>query len=373
MYHQKAMAQLLREMEKADEAGLNILVIGSVANPNFIGQATMKSFKFVDSIEVASPAFNVEERARIIERALKDEKYKLAGTAQEQKSAIDSAAHITIGFPFIYLKNLVKKAQAVAMERGHRAIEKSDFTEAYLQITTGRPAISKINEHEKLITTSHECGHATNLEVMNNLAKTMGRPWHVPDKVNFVTLDPRGFYGGAVYHGKDTNKEISFEKIFSTIVTSFGGNSAESLFYGMEGSYGISCDMENVRDCAETMVKVMGLGAKTGKMAIADDENLSDKMKSIIEDDERIIINNAKIASDLITEVYADFNREFTKKYAPLVGTGDCLIDGDEFRQALKNWKARQSAEKQEELHLCDEMLLKIMDCTKKGIAVSKK
>ena len=44
-------------------------------------------------------------------------------------------------------------------------------------------------------------------------------------------------------------------------------------------------------------------------MAIADDENLSDKMKSIIEDDERIIINNAKIASDLITEVYADFNR----------------------------------------------------------------
>ena len=120
-------------------------------------------------------------------------------------------------------------------------------------------------------------------------------------------------------------------------------------------------------------VKVMGLGAKTGKMAIADDENLSDKMKSIIEDDERIIINNAKIASDLITEVYADFNREFTKKYAPLVGTGDCLIDGDEFRQALKNWKARQSAEKQEELHLCDEMLLRIMDCTKKGVAVSKK
>ena len=373
MYHQKAMAQLLREMEKADEAGLNILVIGSVANPNLIGQATMKSFKFVDSMEVASPAFNEEERARIIERALKDEKYKLAGTQEEQNAAIDSAAHITIGFPFIYLKNLIKKAQSVAMERGHRAIEKSDFTEAYLQITTGRPAISKINEHEKLITTSHECGHATNIEVMNNLAKTMGRPWHVPDKVNFVTLDPRGFYGGAVYHGKDTNKEISFEKIFSTIVTSFGGNSAESLFYGMEGSYGISCDMESVRDCAETMVKVMGMGAKTGKMAIGDNENLSDKMKSIIEDDERVIINNAKIASDLITEVYADFNREFTKKYAPLVGTGDCLIDGDEFRQALKNWKARQSTEKQEELRLCDEMLLRIMDCTKKGIAVSKK
>ena len=373
MYHQKAMAQLLREMQKADDAGLNILVVGSVANPNFIGQAAMKSFKFVDSIEVASPAFNEEERAKIIERALKDEKFKLAGNSDEQKAAVDAAAHITIGFPFIYLKNLVKKAHSVALERGHRAIEKSDFTEAYLQITTGRPALSKIPEHEKLITTSHECGHATNLEVMNNLAKTMGRPWHVPDKVNFVTLDPRGFYGGAVYHGKDNNKEISFEKIFSTIVTSFGGNSAESRFFDMEGSYGISCDMENVRDCAEAMVKVMGLGAKTGKMSIDDSENLSDKMKSIIEDDERVIINNAKIASDLITEVYADFNKEFTGKYAPLVGTGECLIDGDEFRQELNDWKSRQSAKKQKELKLCDEMLLKIMDCTKKGVAVRKK
>lgn len=373
LYHQKAMAQLLREMEKADKAGLNILVAGSVANPNLIGEATMKSFKFVDSVEVSSPAFNKDERAQILERAIKDARLKLAGNADEQKSIIDSAAHITRGFPFIYLKNIVKKAQSVAMERGHKAIEKGDFTEAYLQIMTGRPAIEEIENHTKILTTSHECGHALNLEVMNSLAKSKGKPWHVPDKVNFVTLDPRGYYGGAVYHGRDFNKEMSFERVFSSIVTSFGGNSAENYFFNMDGSGGISCDMESVRHYAEFMVRVMGAGAKTGKMTTESDENLSDKMKTMIEDDERVIINNAKIVSDLITEVYADFNKQFTDKYSPLVGTGSCLIDGDEFRKSLNDWKARQPKEKQEEFALCDDMILRIIDCTKKGVAVTKK
>ena len=40
-----------------------------------------------------------------------------------------------------------------------------------------------------------------------------------------------------------------------------------------------------------------------------------DKTKEMIEDDERVIIHNGKIVSDLITEIYADFNKEFTEKY----------------------------------------------------------
>ena len=160
--------------------------------------------------------------------------------------------------------------------------------------------------------------------------------------------------------------------MFGSIVRSFGGNSAENQFYKIDGSMGISIDMENVRDLSELMVKVMGLGKQTGKMAINPNDNLSDSLKTKIENDERVIINNAKIASDLITEIYADFNKEFTKKYSKLVGTGECIINGDDFRQMLNDWKARQTPEKQHELELCDDMLLKIMDCTKKGLAVRK-
>lgn len=367
-YHQKAMAQLLREMDKAEKAGLNILVIGSVSNPQFIGEAAMKSFKFSDSIEVASPAFNEKERAEIIADTIKKSKLKLAGTPEEQKSIINSVAHFTTGFPNIYLKNVVKKAQSVALERGHKAVTKSDFTEAFLQITTGRPSTNVINEHEKQIVASHECGHATNLEVMNNLFSKKGQPWHLPEKVDFITLDPRGYYGGAVYHGPDKNKEYSFEKLFSNIVCSYGGHSAEKLFYGMDGSYGISSDLENATGTAEAMVKVMGQGARTGKISLYGKKDISPKLRNDSETDMQVILKNALTISDLITDTYADFNREFTEKYAHLVGTGDCLIDGEVFKKELNEWKARQSKEKQEELKNCDELILDTVAKTKKGL-----
>lgn len=372
LYHQKAMAQLLREMDKAQKAGLNILVVGSVSDPGLIGQTAMKSFKFVDKIAVTTPAYSKEERIQVLKYAIKKERIKLSGSKEEQDKIVDYVAEISDDFPFIYIQNLVKKAGSVAKERGHKLLDKSDFTEAYLQITTGRPASSKLPDDEKRIVTSHECGHATNLEVMNNLAKTKGKNWHIPDKVNFITLDPRGMFGGAVFHGPDINSQYTFESVFGELVCSFGGNSAENEFYGMGGSIGISSDMKSVRHSAELMVKVMGLGAKTGKMSIGKADNLSDKMKEMIEDDERVIINNGKIVSDLITEIYADFNKEFTEKYASRVGTGECIVNGDDFRKALKDWKSRQTPEKQHELELCDNMILKIIDCTKKGVAVGK-
>lgn len=373
MYHEKAMAQLLREMDKAREQGLNILVAGSVSDPRLIGKATMKSFKFVDTIEVASPAFSKESRADVIEKTLKASKVRLAGSVEERKAIVAYVSDISDRFSYIELKRLLRKAVSVAEERGHKILNKGDFTEAYLQMITGRPSMEKMPEHVKDIVASHECGHATNLEVMNNIAKTLGKPWHVPSKVNFITLDPRGVYGGAVFHGEDTNTEVSFENIFGDMVCSFGGNSAESLFFGIDGSYGISSDMESVRNRAEVMVKVMGLGTKTGKMSIGDDDVLSDAMLKRIEDDERVIMNNAKITSDLITEMYSDFNKWFTQKYSPLVGTGDCIMDGDTFRKALKQWRAEQPLEKQRMLQACDETIVEIMEATKRGIAVRKK
>ena len=54
-YHEKAMSQLIREMNKAQEQGMNIVVMGSMNNPEYIGAATSKSFKFIDQIEVESP------------------------------------------------------------------------------------------------------------------------------------------------------------------------------------------------------------------------------------------------------------------------------------------------------------------------------
>lgn len=187
-------------------------------------------------------------------------------------------------------------------------------------------------------------------------------------KSDFVTLDPRGWFGGAVYHGDDKNEERSFEKVFSDIVCAYGGHSAEKLFYDMDGSYGISADLESATRRAEVMVKTMGQGARTGKMSLDGNNNISPTLRSLTENDMQVILRNALTISDLITDAYADFNREFTNKYSHLVGTGDCLIDGDVFRKELNDWKARQTPQKQEELKNCDELILDTIKKTKKGL-----
>lgn len=368
-YHQRAMAQLINEMEKADKAGLNILVAGSISRADLLGEVAMKSFKFVDNIEISSPANNSRERAEIIEKSIKDYRIKLAAkTPEERTNIINSIANITEGASFMQLKNLVLRAQSVALERRHRSVQKDDFTEAFLQISTGRPATNHIEEHEKLVTSSHEFGHATNLEIMNQMIKKHGKPWQIPDKVNFVTLDPRGIYGGAMFYGKDKNNAHSFEKLFSNIVCSYGGNSAESKFFGMDGSLGISQDLQQATYYSESMVKMMGLGKNTGKIGIyKKDSELSPRLRESVDKDMDIILKNASNASDFITEAYADFNKKLVEKYAPLVGTGDCLIDGDTFRKELAEWKLSQSPEKQEELELVDKILWDIMEKTKYG------
>lgn len=374
-YHQKAMSQLLREMENAEKKGLNILVLGSVNDPEYIGETTMKSFKFNNSIEVASPARNVKAREEILTNYIKERKLKIAGeTEAERQSTIKAVAETTERFPFIFILNLIDKAKTVATERGHKLLNKSDFTEAYLQITTGRPASRPISEHSKKIVTSHECGHALNLEVMWKLAETQESPWHIPNRVNFITLDPRGVFGGAMFPKDGGNDEASFETTFADLVCSYGGYSCENHFYNIDGSWGITGDLEQATEAANRAVQYMGQGPNTGKISLGGMYQApSPRMKNKMDKDVDVFLNNSRIISDEITKVYADFNREFTEKYSHLVGTGDCLVQGDIFRNELKEWMARQPEEKLKEIKNLDEAILLTIQATKKGIKISQR
>lgn len=369
-YHQKAMAQLIREMNNAERKGLNIVVMGSVADPRLIGEAAMKSFKFNDNIEVASTAYDKDERYDVLKHAFDSNGIKISGTAKEQDKLLSDMAKTLGGFSFMQLKSFVKKADAIAQERNHKKVTKSDMIEAYLRITTGRPATSSVRQHEKELTTKHECGHAITLQIMNDLMKKTNRPWLVPNTVNFITLDPRSYYGGAMYPKTDENSEYSFERMFSDIVCSYGGHSSEKLFYGMDGSWGISGDLQNVTSTAELMVKAMGQGYKTGKISFADDESglfATEKMREKMEDDIDVITRNALTVSDEIVNVYSDFINSFAEKYADRVGTGDCIIDGDAFRKELAEWKKSQSIEKQADFDILDDMILDAINATKNG------
>lgn len=371
-YHQKAMAQLIREMANAEKKGLNIAVIGSVSDPSLMGDAAAKSSRFNDEIEVSSPAINFVERYEVLEHAAKHNKIKLAGTPDEQEKVLMRFAKFMAGASFLELKNFMQKAESIAQERGHKEITSADMTEGFMRMQTGRANMQPIPDFEKEIVTKHECGHAITITVLNQLMKSTNRPWTIPSAVNFISLDPRGYYGGVVYSDDDINTEYSFEKMFSEIVSSYGGHSAEKYFYDMDGSLGITSDLEHVTKKAMYMVKEFGQGHHTGRININElsgmlSNNVTDAVRSDVEKDIKVITNNALLVSDLIVEEYSDFINEFADKYSNQVGTGDCLIDGDTFRDEFNAWKARQSYEKKEQLAELDKIILDIVKDTKRG------
>lgn len=369
-YHQKAMSQLLREIENANKKGLNILVLGAVGNPDLIGESTIKSFKFIDKIEVESPSRNIAARKTIIEQQIKKEKLKLTGTEAEVKDLIKLTSSITEHFPHVYLINLVKKMKTVAFERGHKTVTRKDITEAYLQLTTGRPSSSPITPHRKQIVTAHECGHGFNLEFMHMLAEkeNKNKPWHLGGSVSFITLDPRGKFGGAMYWQDIENEEHSFEKGFTSGVCSYGGHSAEKHFFNIDGSWGITADIAGATEDAEQAVGIMGQGHNFGKKSLAGmSMKLAETEREAFIADRDCMLKNQRLVSDLITKFGTTFNQEFTQQNWEKAGTGDCLILGDDFRGNIKDWLSRQSPEKHIEHEALDKTILEIIEATKNG------
>lgn len=371
-YHEKAMSQLIREMNKAQEQGLNIIVMGSMSNPGYIGEATSKSFKFIDQIEVESPFMNKEARNEIINYYIKKKNIKLAGDEEEQKLIKDHINMLMERSSYIGILTLLDKAKNVAKERKHKAVDKTDFTEAFLQLTTGRPASAQEPQYRKELVTSHECGHATNGIIMEELAKKEKRPDHLGNTVNFITLDPRGSFGGAVFFSDALNSEWSFEKIFSELVVSFGGNSCEKHFYGQDGSWGITCDMAMASYSASLATALMGQGKHFGKKSLDGMFFMSEKDKDNMNKDIDVMLTNAQLVSEAITQVYENFNKEFVKKYSGKVGTGECVIHREEFLKMLNEWRAKQPPEKQKEFELLDKTILQVIDATKRGVKCKK-
>ena len=367
-YHEKAMSQLLKEMEIAQKQGLNIVVIGSVANPNMLGESTLKSFKFVDKIEVESPAMNKKARKELIEYYLKKKNIKLnAKDSSEKTSLIEKFAELTEYMSLIEIMTILDKVKNVSMERNHNLTDKSDFIEALLQIQCGRPAQTDYDKYSKAVIASHECGHALNGTIMNEITTGM-KPWLGSAKVSFITLDPRGDFGGMVSSSEIGNFTYTFENVFADLVADFGGYSGEKYFYGIDGSWGISQDMNQATNMATKAAAVMGVGHFFGKKSLGGVMFEDVKDKTLINQDVEVFLHNAQIVSDLIMDEYSDFVKQFTDKYADKVGTGECIVPGEEFRTSLNEWRKSLPEQKQQDLITLNEIIKEIMSKTQNDV-----
>jgi hypothetical protein len=194
-----------------------------------------------------------------------------------------------------------------------------------------------------------------------------GKPWHLGSKPDFITLDPRGDYGGAVYDISCDNDEHTFERTFSNIMCCFGGTSCEKRFYGVDGSWGITSDMAMATNAATQAAAIMGQGHFFGKKSLEGAMFLGDDDKQKINADIQVMLNNTQAASDLIADTYADFIMEWTEKYYNKVGTGECLILGETFEKDLEDWIARQPESVKKDLETAETMVLDLIKAAKNG------
>jgi ATP-dependent Zn protease len=364
--YKQAKTQLSREMDKAISDDINILVVGSTRE-EYAEYIPMFIKDFSQNIVVDSPAYNKKSRKDVITNILAKESLPLAyRTRAEKEDLINKLVKLTEYFSYVQIKNLISKTEQIMLEREKTKAGIGEFIEAYLQEITGRTSQPDMPDYNKRATTSHECGHATNLEIMNKLYEQKGEPWYKSRDVKFITLDPRGDFLGAVFEGKGENIDYPFEAMFSDLVCSYGGHSCEKYFFNMDGSSGISQDLAQATSAAKRAIEYFGLGYNTGKISNAAGIN-SGKYQENVYSDLNVLLTNAQIVSDLITEGYKDFNIWFTEKYSKLIGSDNCMIDGDDFRKQLNAWILSQPEKIKEELNILDDMILDIIKASKNG------
>ncbi|MBQ7764692.1 AAA family ATPase [bacterium] len=364
--YKQALDVLSKEMEKAVKEDINIIVMGS-SGQNYTDIIPMAIKGFSQNIIVDSPAYDSRSRKEILETLIKQKDLPLNSKNKADKTnLIDKVVKITRSFSYTNLKDLITKAKYIAIERDKKRVGIGEFIEAYLQLITGRTSRPDTNIHDKKVIASHECGHATNIEVMNNIYRNQGKPWSTSQEVNFITLDPRSDFMGAVFHGFNNNKMFSLETLFAELVCSLGGHSCEKAFFDIDGSGGIAGDLESATRRAKFAVERYGIGYNTGKISNAARIPSSVYNENVFNDID-VILTNAQIASDMITEAYKDFNVWFTEKYSKLIGTDKCMLDGEEFRNELKAWIASRPEAIKEELNIVEDIIMDIIKSTKNG------
>ena len=258
-----------KEMSRAEAEKLNILVIGSTEE-DYAQLIPTVARGFNQNISIDSPAFNKASRKEIITNRLKESDIQLeAGDTEEKDRLIQKLVKLTEYMSFVEIKTMIDKAKQITAERGKTKATMGDFIESYLQISTGRTSRPEMPEFNKRATTSHECGHAVNLEVMGDILKEKGQPWHQSTEVNFITLDKRGQFLGAVFEGRKDNTDYPLEALFTDIVCSYGGYSCEKKFFNMDGSCGIGQDLEQATKRAKYGIEYYGIGYNTGKISNA--------------------------------------------------------------------------------------------------------
>lgn len=350
---EQTLNQLLVEMDgiKADDYDdTNIIIIAGTNRPDLLSKAVTRPGRIDYKIEVPNPARDVDARYEILQIHAKNKTFDLGDTFRSQDDLIKEVAERTSGSSGAMLADIMNKAALIASNDKSRttfAITYDDIINAKLEAVAGRVVKNNNPGWRKEHTIAHECGHAlvrqTLLNFVDNNIKNVNNDinvWWKPDEIDLITLDPRGQYLGAVFSKPGENESVTLPSVISTIASAIGGHSVEKILYGMNGSWGISSDLETATNMAKQAITKMGMGPNTGIIAVNNDPDLTKMMQPELKKDLKLIINSANKLSEAIIEFHKDFIRSYVDKFNKLDDSnqGGNNLTGKQFKADLNKW-----------------------------------
>lgn len=244
---EQTLNQLLVEMDGFDK-NEGIIIMAATNRPDILDPALLRPGRFDRQVLVGMP--DAKAREAIL---------KVHTRNKPVADDIDylALARQTAGFTPADLENMANEAALLTAREGKSVIDMKTFVEASIKVVAGPEKKSReVIEKERVLTAYHESGHAI---VTRALPDT--------DKVNMITIVPRGYAGGFTsFLPEDDRQFMSRQQMLTEIITFLGGRAAEALVLH-DVSTGASNDIERATKMARNMIVKYGMSAKLGPVA----------------------------------------------------------------------------------------------------------
>ncbi len=289
--------QLLVEMDGIVDSDAPVIVIGATNAPeDSLDSALLRPGRFDRKIFVGRP--NLEEREAIFKFYLKRVKCdpSLDVGRLARKAVYKTPAEI---------ENIVKEAALIATRNKKEDIGYKEITQAVERIELGVAHRLNLTPREKEMTAYHEAGHLVILYLE-----------HPTSDVFKASIIQRGGVLGVV-HSVPKEEMYSSDRhtLFAHIKVALAGYVSERLKYNVTTD-GVASDFKNAMQLAHTMVWRFGMGTDgfVGDFSVIPQEQLSDNLKTALNDQTQALLRQAMREVETILSAEKALVERFAKE-----------------------------------------------------------
>lgn len=325
---EQTLNQILSEMDGFDK-NVSVIVLGATNRPDVLDSALLRPGRFDRQVTIDLPT--LKEREAIL-------KVHMRGKPVATTVDVEEVAKSTPYFSGADLKNIVNESALEAARLSKTSIDMSDFYRALDKITLGLENTSlTVSPEERRAIAYHEAGHAVTAAVLPGT-----------DKLQKVSIIPRGRALGAAFYLPEENVLMSQERLENRLVVALGGRAAEETLVGQVTS-GAADDFKRASQIAKRMVlewgmgqnfRHMGLSNESGPVFLGEDmmqrKDFSEHTAQLVDEDVQGILTRAYSRSKEIIEQYSGAMHEV----AEALLTSE-LITGDVVREIVARAQAR--------------------------------